>query len=102
MVMAVRLTESVTFERDIEEIKLETFPPGHADTRIIPKATAVVGRKIITNKKVSAGRSTYCAITPNTTGLGLKISTLKCFGLMLSATPNMIKAMAIFIRLMLS
>ncbi len=102
VVMAVRLTDRVMFDFDMAEIKFDTLPPGQAATRIIPKATAVLGRRIITNKKVSAGRRRYCATTPNKTGLGLNANILKCWGLMLSATPNMIKAMAIFIKLTLS
>ena len=101
MVMAVRLTERVMFDFEMEEMRLDTFPPGQAATKIIPMATEVEGRKRITNKKVSAGRSTYWAMTPNSAGLGLRISVLKCLGLMLNATPNMMNAMAIFIKLML-
>src|SRR5690554_4652628 len=101
VVMAVRLTDRVTFDRDMEEIRFETLPPGQAAIKIIPMATEVEGRRIITSRKVSAGRSTYWAITPSTTGLGLSTSVLKCLGRMLSATPNMINAMAMFIKLML-
>ncbi len=43
VVIAVRLTESVTFDFEIAEMRFDTFPPGQAATRIIPIATAVLG-----------------------------------------------------------
>ena len=50
VVMAVRLTDRVIFDFDMEEIILDTLPPGHADTNIIPNATEVLGRRMITNR----------------------------------------------------
>ena len=43
VVIVVRLTDNVIFAFDIEEIKLDTFPPGHDETNIIPNATGVEG-----------------------------------------------------------
>jgi hypothetical protein len=102
VVIVVRLTDNVTFALEIEEIRLDTFPPGHAATNIIPSATGVEGRIINTSKYVSAGKITYCATAPMTTGLGFKKTVLKCPGLILNATPNMMKAMARFIIFTLS
>jgi hypothetical protein len=101
VVRAVRLTDRVIFDLEMEEIRLETLPPGQAATKIIPIATAVEGRRIITSKKVRAGSSTYCEMTPRITGLGFSASVLKCSGLILSATPNIINAMATFMMLTL-
>jgi hypothetical protein len=102
VVIAVRLTDKGTFAFDMEEIRLDTFPPGQAATNIIPSATDVLGLIIITNRNVSAGRRIYCAMTPSNTGLGRKSTLLKWYGLILNATPNMMKAMATFMRVMLS
>ena len=50
VVIVVRLTDNVIFDFEIDEIRLETFPPGQDDTSIIPKATGVEGLIINTSK----------------------------------------------------
>ena len=102
VVIVVRLTESVIFAFEIDEIRFDTFPPGHDETSIIPNATGVDGRIIETSRYVNAGKIIYCDTDPITTGLGFKKTALKCPGLILNATPNMMKAIARFIILTLS
>ncbi len=50
VVMPVRLTERVMFDFEMEEIRLDTFPPGQEATRIIPSATELVGRTTSTSR----------------------------------------------------
>ena len=97
VVVPVRLIDKATFDFEIAEIRLETFPPGHAATKIIPIATAVLGFKIRTSRYVSAGNRKYCEITPTIADFGCIITSLKCFGFIPNATPNMMNAMATFI-----
>jgi len=54
---AVIETDSAIFPFAREVMKLETFPPGQAATRIIPNATDGVGFRISTSRKVPAGNN---------------------------------------------
>ncbi len=95
--MAVRLTESSIFALASDEIKLETLPPGQAETNIIPKAT--LGEGLITkiNRNVTAGNATNCENTPIIADLGFNTIFLNCLTFISRATPNIIKAMVMFI-----
>jgi hypothetical protein len=53
--MAVILTDKATLPLDIIEKKLDTFPPGQAATRNIPKAIPADGFIKTTRRKVTAG-----------------------------------------------
>ena len=59
VVIVVRLTDKVILALEIDEIRFDTFPPGHAEINIIPKATGVLGRIINISRYVSAGNIIY-------------------------------------------
>lgn len=50
VVIPVRLTDTVIFDLEMDEIRFETFPPGQAETRIIPNATELLGLIMITSR----------------------------------------------------
>ena len=54
--MAVRVTDKAAFPFDKWVMKLDTFPPGQAATKIIPRANPGAGLRANTSKTVSAGR----------------------------------------------
>lgn len=77
--IAVKLTDKTTFALAMDEIKFEIFPPGHAATRIIPKAIVGVRKllKMITRINVENGRRINCEIVPMTTDFGFSEIFLK-------------------------
>lgn len=94
--MAVSETESAILALETEEIKLETFPPGQAATRIIPKARAGWGLKSMTRSAVNAGNTMNCERVPIKTLLGFLLTCLKSRISIPKAMPNMIKPKQIF------
>ncbi len=72
---AVRLTDKAMFPFANEDMKLEMFPPGHDETKIIPKA--IVGvirlRKIIIITNVTAGRKKNCEKKPKMVDFGFEM-----------------------------
>ena len=99
---AVSATESSLFPLDREVMKFEMFPPGHAATRIIPKA--IIGliqpSNVIVRRNVSAGRRTSWHMIPSISDLGFCRIPMKDLGLMPKATPNMTKASTILMAFM--
>src|ERR1035437_8992000 len=75
--IAVRLTARATFPLAIELIKFEMFPPGHAATKIIPRAMVGVGFNKMTNKKVIAGKRKVWLMYPMIAALGFIRIALK-------------------------
>lgn len=72
------------------------FPPGHAATKIIPKAILGAGFKSRTSKKLIRGKIKNWLATPTIRDLGFKITGLKSRQSMDKAMPNITKANAIF------
>src|SRR6056300_1234264 len=72
------------------------FPPGHAATKIIPKAILGAGFKTRTRKKLTRGKTKNWLDTPIIRDLGFKITGLKSRQSMDKAMPNITKANAIF------
>lgn len=58
-VNAVSVTESATFPPDNKLKKFDALPPGHAATKIIPKAMPGDGFKSKMSKQVSTGNKRY-------------------------------------------
>lgn len=98
----VRPTERAVFAPEIDEMKFEIFPPGHAATKSIPSANAGCGFKSNTIRKVKKGSSKNWEITPVITPFGLSDIILKSVGLIPRAIPNMINPKQIFRRVKLS
>ena len=96
--IAVRLTESATFAFASEDIKLEILPPGQEATKIIP--IAMVGVIKFPNKmrrmNVTKGIAKNCEKNPIMVDFGFKAMSLKCWGFISRATPNIMKARVIF------
>lgn len=90
----VRLTESAVLPLARLVRKLETFPPGQAATRNIPKATDGGGFIISTKHQVRNGRSKNCEKTPRIKPFGFFERYLKSSNLRSRATPYMISARA--------
>src|SRR5690554_5064853 len=95
-------TESATFAPEIEDIKLEMFPPGQEATNIIPNANAGGGFKIQTRRNVKNGSNKNWEITPTEALLGRFTTSLKSLGFMPKAIPNMIKPKHILSKMRLS
>jgi hypothetical protein len=72
------------------------LPPGHDAINIIPSATVGVGFNSRIKRNVTAGSKTNCEMMPIITDFGRIANSLKCWTLMSSATPNIIKAMVTF------
>ena len=53
---AITGNKVVTFPLLTEEKKFDTFPPGHAATKIIPRPKPATGLNSITSKNVRAGK----------------------------------------------
>jgi hypothetical protein len=68
--MAVKLTESATFPLARLVKKLETFPPGQAATRNIPKAMLGGGLSSVTNTQVRKGNTKNWENIPITNPFG--------------------------------
>jgi hypothetical protein len=88
----VKVKDNSTLPLAKEVIKLDTFPPGQAATKIIPRATLSVGFRKYTNTKVTAGKRINCDITPKIKALGFEIMALKLDISMPKAMPNIMIA----------
>jgi len=88
---AVSVTDRETLAPEMDEKKLEIFPPGQDATKIIPSAKAGWGLKARIKIKVSKGSKRNWEPTPAKTAFGFFFSWLKSAVFIPSATPNMIK-----------
>jgi hypothetical protein len=87
---AVRDTDNSAFPRERDVMKFETLPPGHAATRIIPRA--IIGERMSpiakTRRNVNAGSRMSWHIIPVMIDFGFVIISRNVLGLMPSATPK--------------
>ena len=93
---AVKLTESAAFPFAKWLIKLETFPPGQAATKNIPKATDGGGWIINMNIHVKNGRKRNWLRIPARNDFGSFHIAVKSETLRSKATPNIMIASEIF------
>ena len=97
---AVSDTDSSEFPREREVMKLETLPPGHEATRIMPNATIGEMRlpHAMIRRNVNAGRSMIWHTIPVMIDFGFLTISTKFEGFMPRATPNITNPSATFRR----